>query len=86
LIVGLELYGVNLKDISKIMGKKFACGGSVLADDKYGECVQVQGDIADKINEFVEKEMKKYNIPIDQIVIIDESKKKKGASTAAGIK
>jgi translation initiation factor 1 (eIF-1/SUI1) len=86
LIVGLELYGVNLKDISKIMGKKFACGGSVLADDKYGECVQVQGDIADTFNKFVESEMKKYNIPTNQIVIIDESKKKKGATATAGAK
>jgi translation initiation factor 1 (eIF-1/SUI1) len=41
LIVGLELYGVSLKDASKIMGKKFACGASITADEKHGECIQV---------------------------------------------
>ena len=41
LVVGLELYGVNLKDISKIMGKKFACGASVGSDDKHGECISI---------------------------------------------
>ncbi len=41
-IVGLQSYGINLKDMSKIMGKKFACGASYCPDDeKYGECIQV---------------------------------------------
>ena len=39
LVVGLELFGVNLKDVSKLMGKKFACGASLTNDDKHGECI-----------------------------------------------
>ena len=47
------------------MGKKFACGGSVTEDEKYGECVQLQGDISERLAEFIEKDLAKYNIPLD---------------------
>lgn len=41
-VVGLHNYGVPMKDMAKIMGKKFACGAAYQADDeKYGECIQV---------------------------------------------
>jgi density-regulated protein DRP1 len=53
IIVGLETYGINLKDCAKIMGKKFACGASVAEDEKYGECIQVQGDIQVKFADFI---------------------------------
>lgn len=34
-----------MKDVAKIMGKKFACGAALTDDDVHGECIQVQGDI-----------------------------------------
>lgn len=44
-VVGLQSYGVNLKDAAKLMSKKFACSATVTNDEKYGECIQLQGDI-----------------------------------------
>jgi translation initiation factor 1 (eIF-1/SUI1) len=38
-VVGLENYGVPLKDMAKLMGKHFACGCAVAEDEKYGECI-----------------------------------------------
>jgi translation initiation factor 1 (eIF-1/SUI1) len=38
-VVGLQNYGVNLKDICKVMGKKFACGASVHMDVEVGEVI-----------------------------------------------
>lgn len=44
-VVGLHGYGCNLKDVAKLMSKKFACSAAVGDDDKYGECITIQGDI-----------------------------------------
>ena len=78
-VLGLQNYGVNLKDAAKAMGKKFACGASVAEDDKYGECIQIQGDISDRFEEFVNAELAKYNINIAENLKVEEVKKKKKA-------
>uniref|UniRef100_A0A7S3J7S9 SUI1 domain-containing protein n=1 Tax=Euplotes harpa TaxID=151035 RepID=A0A7S3J7S9_9SPIT len=45
-INGLDGYGLNLKDFSKKMGKKFACGNSVVRNDETGDnFVQLLGDV-----------------------------------------
>lgn len=41
MITGLLNYGVNMKDICKLMGKKFACGASLSTDDVHGEVISV---------------------------------------------
>lgn len=46
------------------MGKKFACGASVASDDKHGECIQVQGDIEERIEDFVESDLAKFSVPV----------------------
>ena len=58
------------------MGKKFACGASVADDDKYGECIQVQGDIQERFTEFLETNLAKYKIPEDKVEFVEENKKK----------
>lgn len=40
-VLGLQNYGVSLKDAAKIMGKKFACGAAVGDDEKHGECITI---------------------------------------------
>jgi translation initiation factor 1 (eIF-1/SUI1) len=40
-VTGLQAYGVPLKDIAKLMSKKFSCGANVTDDEKYGECIQI---------------------------------------------
>jgi translation initiation factor 1 (eIF-1/SUI1) len=75
-VVGLQGYGVNLKDMAKIMSKRFACSAAVTTEDKYGECIQLQGDIEERFKEFYEAELNKFNIPEDKIKF-EEVKKKK---------
>ena len=77
MITGLESFGVNLKDISKVMGKKFACGASISQDIKYGEGITVQGDVQDRFFEFVESDLKEFNISDEQIELVDGGNKKK---------
>ena len=82
-IVGLQTYGINLKDIAKLMSKKFACSASVTTDDKYGECIQLQGDIQERFIEFVETDLAKYNVPVNKVSFEDTDKKKKKAAAEA---
>jgi translation initiation factor 1 (eIF-1/SUI1) len=83
-VVGLQNYGVPLKDIAKLMGKKFACGCAVAEDDKYGECIQIQGDVQERFMDFVEQELTKYKITVDRIKFEEVKKKKKAEGAAAG--
>jgi density-regulated protein DRP1 len=76
-VVGLHTYGINLKDIAKVMGKKFACGAAVSEEDKYGECIAVQGDIEERFEDFVDSDLAKYKVSIDNVEFIEEKKKKK---------
>ena len=83
-VVGLQAYGVPLKDIAKIMSKKFCCGAAVAEDEKYGECIQIQGDIEKAFGDFAEKELTQYKIPMERIKFEEVKKKKKAEGAAAG--
>ncbi|KAG5116722.1 hypothetical protein JHK84_042835 [Glycine max] len=52
-VKGLELFGVKLSDASKKLGKKFATGASVVKGPSEKEQIDVQGDIAYDIVEFI---------------------------------
>ena len=82
-VVGLQHYGIPLKDICKVMGKKFACGACVADDDKYGECIQIQGDIQERFIDFVENELSKYNVPLERVKFEEVKKKKKAEGAVA---
>lgn len=83
-IVGLENYGVPLKDMAKIMGKKFACGSAYVPDDeKHGECIQVQGDISKRFFEMVGADLEKYKITEDRVKFEEVKKKKKAQAAEA---
>jgi translation initiation factor 1 (eIF-1/SUI1) len=83
-IVGLENYGVPLKDMAKIMGKKFACGAAFVPDDeKHGECIQVQGDIEERFFEMIGSELAKYKVPGDRVKFEEVKKKKKAEAAEA---
>ncbi|RVW43920.1 Translation machinery-associated protein 22 [Vitis vinifera] len=52
-VKGLELFGIKLSDASKKLGKKFATGASVVKGPTEKEQIDVQGDIAYDIVEFI---------------------------------
>jgi len=81
-VSGLEAFGLDLKRVSKDFGKKFATGSSVTKVASGGEEIVVQGDVSDEIEEFLWERYKE--IPEDNIELVEDKKKKKGASTGAG--
>ena len=48
---------MTIKDFAKKMGKKFACGSSVVGDDT----IEIQGDITEELKEFIMKEFPHVN-------------------------
>ncbi|CAF4970848.1 unnamed protein product, partial [Rotaria sp. Silwood1] len=41
--------------VLKQMRKKFACNGTIVEDEEYGEVIQLQGDHRTKVGEFLTK-------------------------------
>lgn len=49
-VYGLANSGINLKEFSKKLGKKFACGNALIIDEESGEqVVQLLGDIDEEL-------------------------------------
>lgn len=72
-IVGLENFGLDLKKVSKDLGKKFATGASVTKLPAGGEEITLQGDLSDDVFDFL---IEKYDVPEDNVECIEDKKKK----------
>ncbi|KAK4337906.1 hypothetical protein RND71_042393 [Anisodus tanguticus] len=72
-IKGLELFGVKLSDASKKLGKKFATGASLVKGPTEKEQIDVQGDIAYDIVDFITKTWP--DVPESAIFFIEDGKK-----------
>lgn len=77
-IAGLDAFGLDLKKLSKDLGKKFACGASVTRNAAgTADEITVQGDVSEEAEDWL---LETYEglIPEDNVELVDE-KKKKGA-------
>ncbi|KOM39898.1 hypothetical protein LR48_Vigan04g009600 [Vigna angularis] len=72
-VKGLELFGVKLSDASKKLGKKFATGASVVKGPTEKEQIDVQGDIAYDIVEFITDTWP--DVPETTIFFIEDGRK-----------
>eukprot|EP00812_Abedinium_dasypus_P015954 NODE_9624_length_334_cov_133.516129.p4 GENE.NODE_9624_length_334_cov_133.516129~~NODE_9624_length_334_cov_133.516129.p4 ORF type:complete len:61 (+),score=32.55 NODE_9624_length_334_cov_133.516129:3-185(+) len=57
------------------MGKKFACGSSVVNNDPNPQSVDIQGDFGDEAVELICAEFK---VPEEKVSILMDATKKKG--------
>ncbi|KAK7530533.1 translation initiation factor SUI1 [Phyllosticta citricarpa] len=74
-ITGLESFGLDLKKVSKDLGKKFATGASVTKLPAGGEEITLQGDLSDDVYDFLIDRYKE--IPEDNVECVEDKKKKK---------
>ncbi|XP_062090495.1 translation machinery-associated protein 22 [Humulus lupulus] len=72
-VKGLELFGVKLSEASKKLGKKFATGASVVKGPTEKEQIDVQGDIAYDIVEFITDTWP--DVPETAIFFIEDGRK-----------
>jgi density-regulated protein len=72
-VIGLDLFGVKLNEASKLFGKKFASGASVVKNAELKEQIDIQGDCLDGVAELIVKQFKEVK---KADVYYIESKKK----------
>ncbi|MFM7856443.1 MAG: hypothetical protein ACKO96_32105 [Flammeovirgaceae bacterium] len=73
-ILGFELFGCNLADVAQKMGKKFGSGAAAVLVEHKGlsqDGVQIQGDVQDRLEEFLSKELAKFEIPWECVTFED---------------
>ena len=77
-IKGFEHYTKDLKALASKFGKKFSTGAAVAQDEIYGECIQVQGDIEDRLLDYFEqdKDMLALNVPLEKIEFAEKGNMK----------
>lgn len=77
-IKGMEYYTKDLKGLASKFRKKFSCGADVAKDDIYGECIQVQGDVEERLLDYLEedKDMIKLEIPSEKVHFEEKGNKK----------
>ncbi|CAN6441748.1 unnamed protein product [Victoria cruziana] len=73
IVKGLDLFGVKLSEASKKLGKKFATGASVVKGPTEKDQIDVQGDIAYDIVEFITDTWP--DVPETAIYFIEDGKK-----------
>ena len=75
-IAGLEAHGLELKKVSKELGKKFASGCSVTKTAAGTEEIILQGDLSDDVFDFI---VQKYaEVPEGNLECVEDRKKKGG--------
>ena len=78
-IIGLEKYGCDLAEVAKKMSKRFGTGAAAMQveyKDLHCEGIQVQGDVEERLEEFINTELKQFNIPGDMLFFEDGGNKK----------
>ncbi|RLN51243.1 hypothetical protein BBJ28_00015670 [Nothophytophthora sp. Chile5] len=80
-VTGLEDFeGVNIKEASKNLGKRFACSSSLSKTDQGQQQIQLQGDCVIDLMEVL-PEM--FGVHEDQIIVIEEPVKPKKTSSSS---
>jgi density-regulated protein len=76
-VTGLDSFGVKLSEASKLFGKKFASGASVVKTADGKEQIDIQGDFLSQVAELIIKEYgKKSSIGKGDVYFIDLDKKR----------
>lgn len=73
-IIGFELFGCDLQEVARMMGKKFGTGAAATLIEHREisqEGVQVQGNVEERMEEFITKDLAKYEIPYDLVTYED---------------
>lgn len=83
-IIGLEVFGLDNKKVSKDLGKKFATGASVTRGPGGVEEITVQGDVQQEILEWI-MEVHPGTVPEANVEFVEDKKKKKADAAAAGL-
>ncbi|AYU79372.1 hypothetical protein, conserved [Leishmania donovani] len=73
-VFGMDLFGFNLKDVSRDWRKRFSCGAGVRAaeEGKHQDCIDIQGNVVDQLADML---ITKYRIPKESVYLMEGKKK-----------
>lgn len=73
-VFGMDLFGHNLKDLSREWRKTFSCGAGVRAPEegKHQDCIDIQGNVAEQLAELMQR---KYSIPKEALYRLEKKKR-----------
>ena len=74
-VTGLDLFGIKLPEAAKLLGKKFACGSSVVKHPTGVSQVETQGDFSIEIAELIMEKYKDKNIEEKHFFAVHKQKK-----------
>ncbi len=69
-ILGFELYGCDLTEVARMLSKRFGSGAAkILVEFKEitQDGVQIQGDLSERFEDFITKDLAKFEIPWDMV-------------------
>ncbi|ESL06794.1 hypothetical protein TRSC58_05527 [Trypanosoma rangeli SC58] len=73
-VKGLDLFGFNLKDLSREWKKLFSCGAGVTSSEELKQSsIEIQGNV---LAQLIEMLPERYNIPKSAIYQMEDKKKK----------
>jgi density-regulated protein DRP1 len=72
-VSGLDAFGIKLGEASKLFGKKFASGASIVKNAEGKEHIDCQGDFLDQAAELIVKQWKE--VKKSDVFYIDSKKK-----------
>ena len=76
-ISGLDLFGIKLSEAAKMLGKKFACGCSVVKDAAGKDQIDIQGDFQYEIAELIMSKYKEKDIQEEHFIALEKGRKSK---------
>lgn len=73
-VFGMDLFGFNLKDLSRDWRKRFSCGAGVRSaeEGKHQDCIDIQGNVVADLAEML---VSKYLIPKNAVFTMEGKKK-----------
>jgi len=74
-VTGLDVFGIKLAEAAKLLGKKFACGSSVVKHPTGVSQVETQGDFQFEIAELIMEKYKDKNIQEEHFFSVVKQKK-----------
>ncbi|KAK9471524.1 translation initiation factor SUI1 [Dipodascopsis tothii] len=79
-ISGLEVFGIDLKKLSKKFSSSFATGASVTKNPEGKEEIVVQGDVGDEVEDLISEMLEENGLDAVKIERTEVKPKKKGTS------
>ena len=74
-VTGLDLFGIKLPEAAKLLGKKFACGSSVVKHPTGVSQIETQGDFSYEIAELIMDKYKDKDIKEEHFFAVQKQKK-----------